>query len=123
MDEILRQAADLGRAIAKSPRALDIAAARQAIEADAGAQALLRAHEAAVERIQKLRSTQQPIEPEDKRRLAEAEAELAGHALFKSLLKAQADFIELMTRVNAAIEAPLRPRESGSADAAGGGRS
>ena len=42
--------------------------------------------------------------PEDKRRLAELHAKLAGSEVIKALLKAQADYVELMTAVSQRIE-------------------
>lgn len=107
MEELLKKAAQLGQEIANHARVQSVAAARMAIGDNAEAQKLLNDHADTVEKIARLRQQQKPIEPEDKRKLAEAEAAMAAHPLFKDLLRTQADYIDLMTQVNRAIETPL----------------
>ena len=48
-------------------------------------------------------AARKPIEVADKRRLGELEAVLSGNAKVMAMSKAQADFSELMSRVNRAI--------------------
>lgn len=107
MEELLTKATELGRQIAEHGRVKAVAAARKSIADNKEAQELLNRHAEAVEKIAKLRQQQKPIEPEDKRTLAETEAAMAAHPLFKELLRTQADYIDLMNQVNRAIEAPL----------------
>lgn len=107
MDDLLRSAATLGGEIAKHPRVLGLIRARNAISADAEAQRLVREQAEALQRIAQLRQQQKPIEPDDKRKLAECEAAMAAHPLFKELLRAQTDYIDLMNQVNRAMETPL----------------
>ncbi|MGE3182528.1 MAG: YlbF family regulator [Phycisphaerae bacterium] len=107
MDHLLERATALGQEIANDERVKALVSARQDIEKDTEAQQLVRDHSEIVERIAKLKQAQKPIEPGDKRKLAECEASMAAHALFKRLLKAQANYLELMNRVHHALEAPL----------------
>lgn len=107
MDQLLEKATALGREVAADERVQALVAARKSIENDSEAQQLVQDHSDTVARIGKLKQEQKPIEPADKRKLAECEAALAAHPLFKELLKAQTNYLELINRVHQAIEAPL----------------
>jgi hypothetical protein len=49
-------------------------------------------------------AARKPIAPEDKRRLADLHAKVIGSRVIKDVLKAQADYLELMTAVSQRIE-------------------
>ena len=56
------------------------------------------------QKLGELQAANKPIEPADKRRLADLHQKVISNPLLKDLLKAQADYLELMTLVSARIE-------------------
>jgi hypothetical protein len=61
-------------------------------------------YEAQQQKMNELAAAGRPIEPEDKRRLADLHAKVIGSRVIKDVLKAQADYVELMTAVSQRIE-------------------
>ncbi len=104
MQEILELATKLGRRMAADPRAQRMAAARTALDESLEDRQILHDYEEQQRKVGGLEAEGKPIEPEDKRRLAELHAKLAGSEVIKALLKAQADYVELMTAVSQRIE-------------------
>ena len=114
MEELLKKAAALGEEVGRHPRVAALATARKAVLADKEAQRLLGEHERLVEQVTQLRQQQKPIEPDDKRKLAECEASMAAHPAFKELLRTQTDYLDLMNQIQRALETPLvRATEGG----------
>jgi cell fate (sporulation/competence/biofilm development) regulator YlbF (YheA/YmcA/DUF963 family) len=103
MDDLLNKASELGKLLAGHPRFKALMAARDGVRADEAARKLMGEYQAQVERLQGLSMQNQPIEPADKRRLADLEQTVASNPKIKNLAKAQADFTEMMSRVNRAI--------------------
>lgn len=104
MNEILELATQLGRLIAADPRAQSMSAARDSLEKSVEDRQLLADYEAQQQKMAKLQSEGKPIEPEDKHKLADLQAKLAGSGVLKVLLKAQTDYVELMTTVSRRVE-------------------
>ena len=104
---LLEKARSLGEAIANHERVRAYLAARRAVQTDAEAGTLLRDYQAQAERMRTLSAEQKPIEVADKRALAELEGKMASSAALKQLMRAQADYIELMNHINEAMEAPI----------------
>lgn len=117
LTEIMEKARSLGELIARHPRLQAYAAARKAVDSDNTAQRLMRDYAEHANRLQALESAQKPIGVDDKRRLADLEQQFASNDLLKTLMRAQADFVEMMGHVNRAMEGPLAaalPRENGA---------
>lgn len=114
-EELLQQATALGAALAEHERVKAFLAAQQAVQRDAAAQQSLRAYSEYAQLIHTKEAQQQPIEPEEKHKLAELEQELSASDIVKELMRRQADYLELMREVNDAISAPI-----GAAAKAGG---
>ncbi len=104
MDQILEQAARLGEQIAADPRGRQMADARAALDGSLQDRQLLEDYEAQQQKMNELAAAGRPIEPEDKRRLADLHAKVIGSRVIKDVLKAQADYLELMTVVSQRIE-------------------
>jgi len=104
MDEILELAAQLGKRIAADPRGKQMAAAQAALDGSLRDRQLLQDYETQQQHIHSLEMSGKPIEPEDKRKLADLHGQVIGSTVIKSLLKAQADYVELMTLVSQRIE-------------------
>lgn len=106
-DHITAKAAELGKLIAESPSGKALLKAREELQADKEAHAILESYQKQLQKIAELEEDGKPIEPEDKRMLAELQQEVASHSTLKLWMKAQADFSQLMHKVNRAIAEPF----------------
>ena len=110
MEEILDLAARLGKAIHADPRAARLREARAALEANLEDRQLLADYERQQQLVRTREFENKPIEPEDKRKLADLHAKVVGSEVLKNLLIAQADYIELTALVSRKIdEETFRP--------------
>jgi len=108
MDEIVKQAEKLGEAIARHARCKAFAEAREAFGNDEAARKLQEEYDAAVDTLQKKGAAGEALEPEEKRREVELRGRLASNQTLAALIRAQADFHELMAAVNEALERAIR---------------
>ncbi len=104
MDDIIADATALGKKIAAHPRMAAFMAAAKAVSQDKDAQSVLRGYQEQMDKLRQLEMSGQPIEVDDKRKLAECESKVAGNDLLKKLMQSQADFQQLMHSVNEAID-------------------
>jgi cell fate (sporulation/competence/biofilm development) regulator YlbF (YheA/YmcA/DUF963 family) len=107
MQEILDLARKLGAAIAASPRYQALQDVRKKLRDDAAATQLLKDFQGQAHKIARLEAETRPVEVADKHRLADLQGRIAAHPILKELMRVQADFSELMTRVNHAMAAPI----------------
>ncbi len=114
MEDIIADAKALGKKIADHPRTKSFMSAARAVAENAEAQSILKKLQEQAEKIHNLEQAGRPIEVADKRALADRQADAAGHSLLKQMMKTQADYLEMMQRINAAID-------EAAAAAAGGG--
>lgn len=113
--EILRRAKELGAALASNPKIQGFLDARDAVDKDTDAQKLLEDYQAQIGKVQRLAAERKPIEPEDKRRVAELEGRLASHASLKQFMRYQADYYELMNSVHQAMDQAIAASRGASA--------
>ena len=104
MQDVIGKATTLGEAIAKHERTKAFMAADKAVHTNDQAKAVMEAFHAQAAHIHQLETSQQPIEPADKQKLAAVQAEMAGNDLIKNFVRCQADYAELMNNVNQAID-------------------
>lgn len=104
MDEIQQLAAKLGTQIGNDPKGKAMAEARAQLEKSLVDRQLLADYEAVQQKLHDLQASGKPIEPDDKRRMADLHAKVISSSVIKNLLKAQADYMELMTLVSQTIE-------------------
>lgn len=116
-DELLTQARVLGEALARHPRMTAFFAARKAVDANPASRQTLRDYSAHMQKLQQLAANQQPIEVADKHKAKALEGQLATDDLIKQFMRAQADYLELMHNVNAAMDAPVSAAMSGQPSA------
>jgi len=105
--EITDKAEELGKLIAASDQFKALAEIRTQADADAELQADLQAVQQLSQKIAALEKEVKPVEPEDKRALRELQAKVTGSAALQRLARAEADFAEVMNRVNRAIRGQL----------------
>jgi len=104
VEDLVAAAHALGRKIAAHPRTVEFMAAARAVSEDSPAQAILKKYQEQVSRVRLLEAEGKPIEPEDKRGLADCEAAVAGNDKLKEMMRRQADYVEMMHVVNQAID-------------------
>ena len=107
MNDILAVAEKLGKAIAQSERFQAVEAARKEVEADEALQANVKALNELSRKTAQSEKETKPIEPDDKRRLRDLQEKLTGDPKLQKLARVEADFAELMNRVNKTIYAQL----------------
>jgi len=111
VQEIMSLAADLGKRIAAHERFLKLRAAETTVDADEDTRQLVRRMEEQRAKIAELEARQQPVEPAEKRKLQEMADAVHSNAKLQELARAQADYMELMERVNGAIRKALEAPE------------
>ena len=114
MDDIIAHASELGKKIAAHPRCSEFMAAAKAVAEDLHAQQILKAYQDQVRKVQELETAGKPIEVDDKHKLADAEGQVAGNDKLKEMLKLQADYLEMMNRINQAIDQASEDAHNGS---------
>ena len=112
-ERITTQASELGKLIAASPAGKALQAARRDLEADEQARKLFQDYQQQLEKIAQLERLGKPIEPEDKRTLADLQQKVASDSTLKLWMKTQADFSELMRKVNQALIEPFHDASTG----------
>lgn len=105
--DLLAKAKALGEALAAHPIVRDYHAAQKAAKDDKAAQGLIQSHQAQLAKIRQLEADRKPVEVSDKQALRGLEQQMAANETLKRLMRAQADYVDLMNRVNQAMDAPL----------------
>ncbi len=103
MDDAMELAGRLGSLLADHPRTKALRTATAAVEADAEARRLQEEYAHAAETLHGLEHEGRPVEPEQKRLVATLADRVRRCAPLQRLLKAHADFAELMEGVQRAI--------------------
>ncbi len=114
---ILEQARELGRALAGHPHVRAWHEASRAVQEDSQARQLLEDYHRQIEHIRKLEAEIKPVEVADKRKLADLQAQVAGHELIKRMMAAEADYVTLLRQVNQTIAAAMGPAPAPAAGA------
>lgn len=104
MEDILELASKLGKRIAGDERTQAFTRARQALDANIEARQMLADYEQTQRKVAQLEASGKPIEPDDKRKLVELHTKVVGNEVLKTLLKSQADFLQMMTLVSQKID-------------------
>ncbi len=113
LDNIVAEAGKLGKLIVQTAASKAFLANRELLETDKQAQEIVEDYQRQVQKIGELERGGKPIEPEDKHKLTEVQQKMASNETLKNWMKAQADFSELMGKVNKAIAAPFEDRLTG----------
>ena len=111
MNAIIELAGRLGRAVADSPQAATLRAARDEMNKQPELDQLLKEFQAQSEKVATLQRDNKPIEVEDKHKLQELQDKLVASETFKKFTAAQVEYIDLMRKVNQAIQKRLSDTE------------
>lgn len=107
MSACIELARRLGKALADSPQATAYRAAREELNAQPDVRQTLQAYQQQAEKVARLEAEEKPVEVEDKHRLQELNNQLIASEVFKKLTAAQVEWVDLMRRVNQALEGEL----------------
>ena len=110
MQEIMDIAKRLAEAIGKSERYIALRNAEKSVKKNEEAGKLLGEFNAKTLAILEKEHKMTPVEPEEKRELATLKERVAGNALLQALNKAQADYSEMMDKVNRTLFDELEVR-------------
>jgi cell fate (sporulation/competence/biofilm development) regulator YlbF (YheA/YmcA/DUF963 family) len=109
VEEILAAASALGRKIAQQAAFRRLRPAEEAVRSDPALKKLLEDFDRQRRKIEDLESSQRPVEPEDKHEMIRLSDAVHDSPKLQDLVRAQADFLELMSKVNNAIQQELGP--------------
>ena len=110
MQEILAKAADLAKAIKSSPIYRALMTAQDRLEKDEATKKLMQDFDEHSRMIRGKEKNMTPVEVEDKRKLQQLRDQMQSNALVQELLRAQADYAQMMAKVNETIEKALQPK-------------
>ena len=114
MDPVTEKAKELAAAITSDPRTAALREARAALAKDPEAASLQERYHHVVQQIADLERAHQPVEPPLKREAATLGEQVRRSPVLQALLRAHADFTDLMDSVTRTIgEAMDRAIESG----------
>ena len=102
-EDVLKLAAQLGEAIRVHPRYTRLREADDRVRADKAATDALEAYNGAAREVARKERSGQPVEVDEKRRLRGLQEVVAGNPSIRSFMMAQADYAELMNKMNEAI--------------------
>ena len=110
MDQVAEAAERLGRMICQTTRYRELRAAEEALKETPDSERLYRERQEQAQKVAELEAAQKPIGPADKRRLLDLTEGVRSDELLQRLIRAQADYIEMMNRVNRAVLDALQPK-------------
>ena len=113
MDQIVEIADRLGKALAGSPQAAALRAARDDLDTQPELKQALIDYQDHSGKVARLQEENKPIEVEDKRKRQDLEDKLLASDVFKRFTAAQVDYVDLMRKVNGALQKHLATTESG----------
>lgn len=113
MDAVIELARRLGKAIANAPQSAALRKAREELNAQPEVSKLLAAFRDQSVKIATLEADQKPVEVDDKRKLQELQDKLVAANVFKKYTAAQVEYVDLMRKVNDALQKELGETEKG----------
>jgi len=108
MEQLIELARRLGKQVALNERVVLLKKAQQIVNDDDYARELILEFQKQVEKIRQLEQEQKPVEVDDKHKLQEIEQKISIHEPLKELSRRQADYLELMRKINQAIHEELK---------------
>jgi cell fate (sporulation/competence/biofilm development) regulator YlbF (YheA/YmcA/DUF963 family) len=109
MEKLLELAATLGTEIRNHERYARLREAEQKVLDDPQAKEIQNQLSGQTRKVVELERSMRPIEVSDKRELARLQDAARSNPLIQGLIRAQADYFEMMNRINDAILEALRP--------------
>ncbi len=107
MQKIVDLAGQLGQAISESPQAAALKAARGELTAQPELTQAMGDYQTQAEKMRALEAENKPIEVDDKHILEQLHAKLVASDVFKTFTEAQMEYVDLMRKVNEAMQSGL----------------
>lgn len=104
MDDIIADAAALGKKIGSHPKMKAFVDAVNALQADSEAESLLKRYREMSQALDAKASQGKPIEVHEKRELADLQKRVASNDKIKAVTRCEMDYLDLMRRINDAID-------------------
>ena len=111
MEKLLELASTLGREIRSHERYARLREAEMKVLADPKAKEVQNQLSQQTRKVVELERSMRPVEVADKRELMRLQEAARAHPLIQELIRAQADYFEMMNRINDAILATLQPED------------
>ena len=112
-DKIVSEAGKLGELISETSASRAFLVHREKLDGDKEAMGIVVDYQKQLQKIAELERGGNPVEPEDKHELTALQQKVASNETLKGWMKAQADFSELMGKVNKAIAEPFQDKLTG----------
>jgi len=100
MQEVYRKAEELAEEILQSKQYKQLLESESLAEGNAEVQDLIKQYNDRATKIAEKEKNTQPIEPDEKRQLQTLMGQMQSNQLLQNLLKAQADYAQLMNKIN-----------------------
>ena len=113
MDRITELADRLGKEIAASPAAKELHLAREALHAETDLANTLKTFQDQTAKIAQIESEGKPVEVDDKHKLRDMHNKLVASATFKKFTAAQVAYVDMMRKVNEALQRQIGQAEDG----------
>ena len=107
MEKILELAKQLGQEIANNKIAKQYFEASKALDEDADAQELIKQYEQQAQQLAMKERQAQPIEPQEKQKLADLQAKIAENPKIKQWMQEQVEYVNLLRKVNETVMAQM----------------
>jgi cell fate (sporulation/competence/biofilm development) regulator YlbF (YheA/YmcA/DUF963 family) len=120
VEQIIALAERLGKAIAASPQAAAMRAARDELDKDKDVSAVLEEFQKQSQKIARLEEENKPVEVEDKHKLRDLREKLAASETFKKYSAAQVEYVDLMRKVDEALQQEVSEADAEQTDSADG---
>lgn len=118
-DEILDKARELGDLIAEHPSAKKLESVLQRLQGDTEAQRAMTDYERHLRTLSEKQESGRPIEVDDKRKLEKLQMAVIKNPILRDMQVAQMDYLDLMRRVDEAIQGQAPAPGSGEGAAGG----
>ncbi len=109
MEKIFELAKELGEALAAHPAVKQFIQTTETLQGDPDVRNILQQDRDMHEKIARKENEGKPIEPEEKRAIAELQTKMAGNEKIKKFMTAQMEYSNLMRRVNDLVMKPMQP--------------
>jgi len=110
MDEIVGKARQLALAIRESEVYKALVAAEKKLSENEDVRKLMENYDRQSRKIHEKETALKPVEVDDKRKLQQLHERMQSEPLVQELLRAQADYAQMMAKVNEAIDSNLKPK-------------
>jgi cell fate (sporulation/competence/biofilm development) regulator YlbF (YheA/YmcA/DUF963 family) len=110
-DDILALAGQMGQAIRRHPRYVQLREADNRVRADKAATTAMEAYNRAAAELARKERAGSPIEVADKQNFERLKSAVVSNETIKAFMRTQADYAEMMRRMNEAIFEAIRGPE------------